>query len=266
MYTKVVILNVPEVPSFKRKKKKSILRTLIRNIIPLLKLIMMFTLILMIILSIVTNIASRHISKKVNETLSTSPETESTTFDFSAYYNETIYEPIIPTENIIPVTTTPRTEDASITVSRGGSAKIYHNIPLSAELQRYAYNICKEEDVPFDLLIGLIQRESSFNPDAISKDGHDFGLCQVRDINFPKLTEELGITDFMNPKNNIRAAVHILSPYIKKYGDESMHLVLMCYNQGESGAKESWKKNTYSTKYTWDIMKNSSELLAKNER
>jgi hypothetical protein len=46
-------------------------------------------------------------------------------------------------------------------------------IPLSKDLQSYIYNQCKSYNVDYYLVLSIIQKESSYKSNVISKDGHD---------------------------------------------------------------------------------------------
>jgi soluble lytic murein transglycosylase-like protein len=56
-----------------------------------------------------------------------------------------------------------------------------YNVPLSDELQIYTQKVCKEYNVPFDLVIGVMFIESTFNQSA--RNGNCYGLMQVNTIN-----------------------------------------------------------------------------------
>lgn len=58
----------------------------------------------------------------------------------------------------------------------------YFDVPLSHSLQRYIYEVCADENVPVSLIIAMIDQESKFNPEVVSKTG-DYGLMQINTIN-----------------------------------------------------------------------------------
>jgi len=133
------------------------------------------------------------------------------------------------------------------------------DVPLENELQSYIYELCTESDLPYTLVIALIERESSYRADVISKTD-DWGLMQINSINHKTLADELGITDFLDPEQNCTAGIHMLSQYYRKYGD--CHLALMAYNLGEKGAKRCWDKGIYSTSYSESIVEIMNRLEA----
>ena len=124
--------------------------------------------------------------------------------------------------------------------------------PLSDGLQQTILELCMEYDVDFALTMAVIYRESSFRTNIVSADGGDYGLMQINKINHNWLSETLGITDFLDPEQNVTAGLYMLSNLFKKYDNPAQ--VLMAYNMGESGARRLWKQGIYSTDYAEDIL------------
>lgn len=124
--------------------------------------------------------------------------------------------------------------------------KQYYNIPLSEELQDYIIETATEYGVPPELIIAVIQNESSYRATATGAAGEQ-GFMQIHPVNFEWLGEELGITDFYDPKQNILAGTYMLAEICEKY--ETTNEVLMCYNCGERGAKRLWEQGITETEY-----------------
>lgn len=109
--------------------------------------------------------------------------------------------------------------------------------------------------VDCNLVLAVIDSESggeiqSFN---INDNGsHDSGLMQVNSCNHAWLSEELGITDFYDTRQNIQAGTYILSLLTAKY--EDYHRVLMSYNMGEYRTGQLWKQGIYSSGYSRKVM------------
>lgn len=59
--------------------------------------------------------------------------------------------------------------------------KLLYDVPMSDELQRYIREQAERQDVPFEIALAVIERESSYQPDAVSDTG-DFGLMQINFI------------------------------------------------------------------------------------
>lgn len=121
---------------------------------------------------------------------------------------------------------------------------------MPEEQQEFTYYLCTGYNIDFTLVMALIQNESSFDPAVISKT-NDYGYMQINQINHQWLTDTLGVTDFTDPYQNIRAGVFVLRKLFERYQDTNM--VLMAYNMGEDAAR-LWEKGIYSTDYTEKIL------------
>ena len=131
---------------------------------------------------------------------------------------------------------------------------------LPEEVQEYAFYLCQAYYIDFDFVMAVMFTESSFRPDAIGEDGHDFGLMQIRDINSEELARTLGVTDLLNPYENIEAGVFILRTLFEKYDDASA--VCMAYNMGERGASVLWEHGVYETTYSRKVLE-TADFYAK---
>lgn len=99
-------------------------------------------------------------------------------------------------------------------------------IPLSAELQEALREACAEYSVPLTLALGLIEVESRFRVDAVSREGC-YGLCQLNPRFFP---------DKLSPADNIRSGIEHLGNLLGQYGDTAA--ALCAYNAGsDTGAR-----------------------------
>ena len=130
-----------------------------------------------------------------------------------------------------------------------------YDIPLDPEIQEFIYYMSYTYEIDFHLVMGLIKTESGYKVDAISKN-KDYGLMQINQVNYPWLSENLGITDLLDPYQNIRAGLFILSDLYKKY--ESTERVLMAYNLGENRANALWRGAIYKTIYVDMVLENTT--------
>lgn len=119
------------------------------------------------------------------------------------------------------------------------------------EQQEFVYYLCSGYNLDFSLVMALIQHESSFEPNVISST-NDYGYMQINAINHDWLTETIGVTDYTDPYQNIRAGVFVLRKLFERYQDTNM--VLMAYNMGENGASRLWEKGIFETDYTQSIL------------
>lgn len=165
----------------------------------------------------------------------------------STVLEKTVFVSITPEE-------TPTTPTFITTGAAAGtveSDKQYYDIPLSSELQDYIFSVTEQYSVPAEVVIAIIERESSYRATATGLAGEQ-GLMQIHPINHEWLSEELGITDYYDPEQNILAGTYLLSRLFNKY--DTATEALMCYNCGETGAKRLWEKGITETEYTVGIL------------
>ena len=122
---------------------------------------------------------------------------------------------------------------------------------LDKETQEFVYYLCKGYDIDFTLVMAIMQAESSFRPELISKTG-DYGLMQINKENHEWITKTIGVTNYLDPKENVRAGCFIIRKLFEKY--QKSEMVLMAYHFGEHGAKTLWNEGVYECKYSQTVM------------
>ena len=105
-------------------------------------------------------------------------------------------------------------------------------ISLLPEYQYLLFKCCEEYDVDYYVALALCCSESSFNEDAISADGRDFGLFQIRDVNFKRLKRTYNL-DPLDYYDNIECGVIMVHELREKYPDYSYEQILTLYKCGE---------------------------------
>ena len=132
-------------------------------------------------------------------------------------------------------------------------------VPLSPEFQKYVHDVSAEYGVDFTLVLAVMAQESRFDSSAVSQTG-DVGLMQINGINHPRLSAALGITDFSDPYQNVRAGVYMLRELTQRYYEPSR--VLMAYHMGETAAASAWSQGIYETGYTRSVLRHQREIRA----
>ena len=150
--------------------------------------------------------------------------------------------------------------DKEITPDFLNSANVWEpldEIPLTRALQQAVFDVCELHGVDMALILGVMERESSFRTEA--RNDQCWGLMQIHNINYAWLLEDEGI-DAATYDGNIRAGALMISRYLEKYDD--IHLALMAYNCGERGARKLWRKDIYSTEYSRAVIAASEQWAA----
>lgn len=132
------------------------------------------------------------------------------------------------------------------------SEVVFFDVPLSHSLQRYIYEVCADEEVPVTLVMAMVEHESQFNPEIISKT-NDYGLLQINAVNHETLAEQYRTADMLNPYQNIFCGVKIIGSYVRQY-DGDYTKALMAYNMGAYGAAKAQESGITSTSYTETIL------------
>lgn len=130
---------------------------------------------------------------------------------------------------------------------------------LPEKMQIYIRCLCKQYDVPYALILAMIERESGYVFDAIGDDGNSIGYMQVYEKWHIDRMERLGVNDLKNPYHNVLVGIDFLSYLLKKYG--TVQDALAAYNYGERGAREHlWNNGIYVYSYNRQIMQRMKEI------
>ncbi len=135
-----------------------------------------------------------------------------------------------------------------------------YDVPLGRELQIFTQEVCKRYRIDYELVLAVIQVESSFNPNAYNEETDCIGLMQVNGINLPELIEELDVNYLFDPYENVLGGVYLLSK--ASVGCDTEH-ALMIYNCGLTGARKLWCSSIHSTDYTRKVLAAKNELRVK---
>lgn len=134
---------------------------------------------------------------------------------------------------------------------------VQYDVPLSYDWQVYTYNLCKKYGVSYEVMLGLMYAESSFDPNATS--GVAYGLCQIHYCH-ESYAKSIGIDNYKAPEGNILLGVKFLSGHLKSQNGD-YHRALICYNYGEGGAYQyCFNEGIYQTYYSQKIMKYANTL------
>lgn len=99
------------------------------------------------------------------------------------------------------------------------------------KMQIYTRCLCKQYDVPYALVLAIIEQESGYEFDKTGDGGQSKGYMQIYEKWHTDRMQNLGCTDLMNPYQNVRVGIDFLSYLLKKYG--TIQDTLAAYNYGE---------------------------------
>ena len=122
--------------------------------------------------------------------------------------------------------------------------------------------IIDEAAVAFDmdpkLIRAVMQAESAFHPFAVSRAGAE-GLMQL----MPDLSDEMGVVDAFDPRDNIMGGVRYLKRLLDYY-DGDLDLTLASYNAGPGNVERYGGVPPF--RETQNYIKTIKEILAASKR
>lgn len=134
------------------------------------------------------------------------------------------------------------------------------DIPLSEDLQKYIYNLSKQNDLNYIDILALISVESNFNPKLTHKNTNgttDYGLFQINSCNIDNFRKQLNIKgDILDPYNNTRMGIYELSNLSNRWSSSKEDIeqhridVLSSYNKGYTGYRRNGKAVRYLERHT----------------
>lgn len=130
---------------------------------------------------------------------------------------------------------------------------------LPEKMQIYISCLCKQYDVPYALVLAIIEQESGYEFDKTGDGGQSKGYMQIYEKWHTDRMQKLGCNDIMNPYQNVRVGIDFLAELHEKYG--TWQDTLTAYNYGEKGAREYlWSNGVYVYSYNTAIMQRMKEI------
>ena len=124
-----------------------------------------------------------------------------------------------------------------------------YDIPLSIELQDYIWDLANENEISYELVLAVINVESSFNIKARNKNRNrtsDRGLMQINSAFQKYHAKNAGIEKFdpYNPFQNVKVGINVLvldREYWRGKGlseEDVYYYVIGSYNMGKEGVRK----------------------------
>lgn len=138
--------------------------------------------------------------------------------------------------------------------------KLYTDqIRLDPDLQEWLIGYCSDRHISPCLAMALIEQESDCDPDCVyvTDKEESIGLMQINTRWHTERMEELGVTDILDPKQNIIVGVDYLLELFRT--NPETEWVLNAYNGGEAYA-DRMAEIGIVTDYSLQIMNRAKEL------
>lgn len=108
-----------------------------------------------------------------------------------------------------------------------------YDVPLSADLQEHIKGLCEDYGVDMPLVLAIIGQESNYRPDAAGDNGNSLGLMQIQPKWHQARMDDLGVTDLLDPYQNVTVGIDLLADLIEKGGTR---WAIIAYNAGAETA------------------------------
>lgn len=145
---------------------------------------------------------------------------------------------------------------------------------LNYSESKFIVDKCKQKDIDLFLLLGLLKKESGFDPNSTGSSG-EIGLAQLMEKTAKHYSNKLGYEYdrkmIYDPKTNVDIAVEHLS-YLSKLYDGYVHKVLTAYNRGTKGlenyinGKESPYEDPCMSSYSVEVLNFMDQLKEEFEQ
>ena len=166
----------------------------------------------------ITRIESPLYTPETETHIETEPETEPET------------ERVEPESETQPETTIETVP--SIEASTPRSLTYREDIPLEAVVQDYIVTMCAERGIDPAVIFAMIAHESTYRADVIGDRGNSYGLMQIQPRWHQARMDKLGVTDLLDPIQNVTVGIDYLDELIDDYYGGDLTKALVAYNQG----------------------------------
>ena len=109
--------------------------------------------------------------------------------------------------------------------------EVYYDVLLTRELQDHIFAECEKHGIDPAIVIAMCYRESSYDAGAVGDNGRSFGLMQIQRRYHEERMERLGVTDLLDPLQNVTVGIDFLAELLDRY-DGDVEKALTAYNRG----------------------------------
>lgn len=108
-------------------------------------------------------------------------------------------------------------------------------------VQIYTYCLCKQNDVPYSMVLAMIEVESGYRWDVVSTEGAVGYLQIIPRYHAHRLPSGSGESALINPYANIRIGIEYLAELMERF--DNMNFILSAYQYGVSGAYKNARED-----------------------
>lgn len=136
---------------------------------------------------------------------------------------------------------------------------VFYDVPIDINLLNHIQGLCADYEIPVELVLAVIEVESTYKADAVSSEGAK-GLMQIIPEYHEDRMNRLNCTDLFDPKQNVAVGMDFLSDLIHEY-DGNLHKALTAYNYGQKGANDKFfGQGTYQSEYSLKVFNTAKKI------
>lgn len=136
---------------------------------------------------------------------------------------------------------------------------VVYDVPIEVDLLDHIQGLCADYVIPVELVLAMIEVESNYKSDAVSKAGAK-GLMQVIPEQHEDRMIKLNCPDLLDPYQNVTVGMNYLSELIDKY-DGNFHKALTAYHHGPKGANDKFfGQGTYQSEYSLKVLETAQKI------
>lgn len=155
--------------------------------------------------------------------------------------------------------TTTATTKATTTIATTTEAKpVLYNVPLDIDLQIYIITQSEAHGIHPSIIFAMIEKESTYRAEVLGDNGNSYGLMQIQPRWNKDRMDKLGVTDLLDPFQNVTVGIDLMGELFNDYGD--IGKALMAYNMGAPAANKNIRKGICSSSYSRAVMERSEEI------
>jgi hypothetical protein len=137
---------------------------------------------------------------------------------------------------------------------------ISYDTPADLDLVDHVRAVGEQYDIPAEIILAIIEKESNYDANAVGDDGKSKGLMQIQERWHQDRMYRLKCTDLLDPYQNITVGADYLAELIAN-NEGDIEKALIAYNMGQKGAERYYfSVGLYSSEYSRKVLEIAADI------
>lgn len=153
---------------------------------------------------------------------------------------------ILVSISIFPINTNISTDviqPSEISITTNELNGLNNNINTELSIKEYIKIECAKRNLDYRIIYSIIEQESKWNENAVGDSGDSLGLMQIQSRWHKNRMDNLGVSDLLDPYQNVLVGIDIVDELVSKYG---LYGGLAAYNTGSPSGYSQYSENVIS--------------------